>query len=46
MWADPAITRHIGGKPFTEEESWTRISAAALRELASASPAATHNTVR
>jgi RimJ/RimL family protein N-acetyltransferase len=25
MWADPAITRHIGGKPFTEEESWTRL---------------------
>jgi RimJ/RimL family protein N-acetyltransferase len=25
MWADPTITRHIGGKPFTEEESWTRL---------------------
>jgi RimJ/RimL family protein N-acetyltransferase len=25
MWADPAVTRHIGGKPFTEEESWTRL---------------------
>jgi RimJ/RimL family protein N-acetyltransferase len=25
MWADPTVTRHIGGKPFTEEESWTRL---------------------
>jgi RimJ/RimL family protein N-acetyltransferase len=25
MWADPAVTRHIGGRPFTEEESWTRL---------------------
>lgn len=25
MWADPNITKHIGGKPFTEEESWTRL---------------------
>ena len=25
MWADPTITWHIGGKPFTEEESWTRL---------------------
>lgn len=25
MWADPIITRHIGGKPLTEEESWTRL---------------------
>jgi RimJ/RimL family protein N-acetyltransferase len=25
MWADPKVTRHIGGKPFTEEESWTRL---------------------
>ena len=24
MWADPRVTRHIGGKPLTEEESWTR----------------------
>jgi RimJ/RimL family protein N-acetyltransferase len=24
LWADPKVTRHIGGKPFTEEESWTR----------------------
>jgi RimJ/RimL family protein N-acetyltransferase len=25
MWADPAITRHIGGTPSTAEESWTRL---------------------
>jgi RimJ/RimL family protein N-acetyltransferase len=25
MWADPVVTRHIGGRPFTEEESWTRL---------------------
>ena len=25
MWADPIVTRHIGGKPFTEEESWARL---------------------
>jgi len=24
MWADPVVTRYIGGKAFTEEESWTR----------------------
>ena len=24
MWADGGVTRHIGGKPFSEEESWTR----------------------
>jgi RimJ/RimL family protein N-acetyltransferase len=24
MWADPAVTRDIGGKPFSEEEVWTR----------------------
>ena len=24
MWADPRVTQHIGGKPLTEEESWTR----------------------
>jgi len=24
MWADPAVTRYIGGKPLTEEESWTK----------------------
>jgi RimJ/RimL family protein N-acetyltransferase len=22
MWADPIVTRHIGGRPFSEEESW------------------------
>src|ERR1700728_4453717 len=25
MWADPIVTRHIGGQPFSEEESWTRL---------------------
>src|ERR1700728_3292085 len=25
MWADPVVTRHIGGKPFSEEESWSRL---------------------
>jgi RimJ/RimL family protein N-acetyltransferase len=24
MWADPNVTRYIGGKPFTEEEAWTK----------------------
>ena len=25
MWAEPAVTRFIGGRPFTEEEAWTRL---------------------
>lgn len=25
MWGDPAIVRHIGGKPSTPDESWSRI---------------------
>jgi RimJ/RimL family protein N-acetyltransferase len=25
MWADPVVTRHIGGKPFTREEVWSKI---------------------
>lgn len=25
MWADPIVTRHIGGKPFSEQGSWTRL---------------------
>ncbi len=25
MWADPVVTRYIGGKPFTQEEVWTRL---------------------
>lgn len=25
MWADAAVTRHIGGRPFAEDESWTRL---------------------
>lgn len=24
MWADPAVTLHITGRPFTEEECWAR----------------------
>ena len=24
MWADPNVTRHIGGQPLTEEEAWTK----------------------
>ncbi len=25
MWADPLVTRHIGGKPTTRQESWFRL---------------------
>ena len=25
LWADPAVTRHIGGRPFSEEEVWARM---------------------
>jgi RimJ/RimL family protein N-acetyltransferase len=25
MWADPIVTRHIGGKPFTREETWSKL---------------------
>ncbi len=25
LWADPAVTRHISGKPSTPEESWARL---------------------
>jgi RimJ/RimL family protein N-acetyltransferase len=25
MWAEPMVTRYIGGKPSTEEESWSRL---------------------
>lgn len=25
MWADPDVTRFVGGRPFTNEESWTRM---------------------
>ena len=25
MWADPGVTRHIGGVPSTREESWARL---------------------
>lgn len=25
MWADPQVTRHIGGRPSTGEEAWARL---------------------
>lgn len=25
MWADPLVTRHIGGRPSSEEEVWARV---------------------
>ncbi len=25
MWSDPEVTRFIGGKPFTREETWARL---------------------
>ena len=25
MWADPEVTRHIGGRPLTAEETWMRL---------------------
>lgn len=25
MWAEPEVVRHIGGRPFTREESWSRL---------------------
>ena len=25
MWAAPQVTRHIGGRPFSREEVWTRL---------------------
>jgi RimJ/RimL family protein N-acetyltransferase len=25
MWADPLVIRHIGGRPSTKEESWSRL---------------------
>lgn len=25
MWADPAVTRHIGGRPSSDEEVWARV---------------------
>ncbi len=25
MWADSVVTRHIGGRPFSREESWARL---------------------
>jgi RimJ/RimL family protein N-acetyltransferase len=26
MWAEPSVVRHIGGKPSTREDSWSRLS--------------------
>jgi RimJ/RimL family protein N-acetyltransferase len=26
MWADPAVTRHIGGVPSTEQQCWSRMT--------------------
>src|SRR3974390_173486 len=25
MWADTAVTHYLGGKPFSEEEAWSRL---------------------
>ena len=25
LWADPVVTRHIGGRPFSPEESWAKL---------------------
>jgi RimJ/RimL family protein N-acetyltransferase len=25
LWSDPIVTRYIGGRPFSEEETWTRL---------------------
>jgi len=25
MWADPVVTRYIGGKPLSEEDTWARV---------------------
>jgi RimJ/RimL family protein N-acetyltransferase len=25
MWADPRVTQHIGGRPFTREEVWSKV---------------------
>jgi RimJ/RimL family protein N-acetyltransferase len=25
MWSDPAVTKYIGGRPFTREEVWARL---------------------
>ena len=25
LWADPAVTRHIGGRPSSAEEAWTKL---------------------
>ena len=25
MWADPVVTRHIGGRPFSREDTWSKM---------------------
>jgi RimJ/RimL family protein N-acetyltransferase len=25
MWADPVVTRHVGGRPLSQEECWSRL---------------------
>jgi RimJ/RimL family protein N-acetyltransferase len=25
MWGDPVVTRHVGGRPFSEEEVWSKL---------------------
>lgn len=25
VWSDPLVTRHVGGRPSTEEETWARV---------------------
>jgi RimJ/RimL family protein N-acetyltransferase len=25
MWSDPVVTRYIGGRPFSQEETWARL---------------------
>ena len=25
LWADPGVVRHIGGRPFSAEETWTKL---------------------
>jgi len=25
LWSDPQVTRYIGGRPFTQEETWARL---------------------
>jgi RimJ/RimL family protein N-acetyltransferase len=25
LWADPVVVRHIGGRPFSEQEAWSKV---------------------